>query len=70
MNSRASFVIRLRVKTAGILHKWPDHRVKIAKWRTRTLDPSMEGRAIDFTPYEALRLAQDQADFVSSNQLT
>jgi hypothetical protein len=56
-------------KDGGILHQWPDKRVKIAKWRTRTLDPSMVGQAIDFTPYEALRLAQDQTDFVISNQL-
>ena len=56
-------------KDGGILRKWPDKRVKIAEWRTRTLVPSMVGQAIDFTPFEALRLVEDQADFVSSNQL-
>jgi hypothetical protein len=57
-------------KDGGVMHKWPDDKVKIAKWRTRTLESSMVGQAIEFTPFEALRLVQDQADFVSSNQLT
>ena len=56
-------------KDGGTLQRWPDKRVKIAKWRIGTLDPSMVGQAIDFTPYEALQLAKDHTDFASGNQL-
>jgi hypothetical protein len=57
-------------KDGGILRRWPpDQGMKMATWRTRTLDPSMVGQPVDFLPYEALQLFQDQLDFVRSDLL-
>ena len=56
-------------KDGGILRCWPDKRIKIAVWRTRTLEPSMVGHPVDFMPYEALHLLQDQIDFARSDKL-
>lgn len=55
-------------KDGGCLRKWPPDLAKKGvnevSWRERTLDVSMVGKNIKFTPHEALTLFADQMNFV------
>lgn len=57
-------------KDCGILREWPKDltksSVKQVQWRIRIIDDSMVGCAVDFTPYEAIQLFDDQMSFVQS----
>ena len=54
-------------KQGGILREWPDDLRKKgitrASWRNRTLEITMVGLEIPFSPQEALQLFADQFDF-------
>lgn len=57
-------------KDGGILKEWPKDLTKksitTVSWRTRTLDTSMIGKFVEFTPYEAIQLFDDQKTFAET----
>ena len=57
-------------KNCGIVVKWPPdlakNGIKSGGWRARAIDDSMVGHAVDFTPYEAIQLFDDQMNFVQT----
>lgn len=57
-------------KDSGMLRTWPkdlaENGIKDVQWRGRTLDDSMVGSAVKFTPYEAIQLFDDQMRFIQT----
>ena len=57
-------------EVGGILKKWPNDLAKksitTVSWRTRILDISLTGKFVEFTPYEAIQLFDDQKNFAET----
>jgi hypothetical protein len=57
-------------EVGGILKKWPNDLAKksitTVSWRTRRLDISLTGKFVEFTPYEAIQLFDDQKNFAET----
>ncbi|MDX6611634.1 MAG: hypothetical protein QOD75_820 [Blastocatellia bacterium] len=57
-------------KQGGVLRQWPrdlgERGITEVTWRNRVLNTNMIGNAINFFPFEGLRLLSDQIEFVEA----